>query len=88
MSDLKSFCPRCKKNVDFTVVGEFMTGIATCPECAGNFALDLVKPRAPKNDQGGGLGRTLLTIFLALLALFLVLLAFIFAACSQGLRNI
>lgn len=82
MNDTKSFCRRCKKTVEFVTV----ENAVECTGCGQRYELsEITHKSAP---DGSGCLRSFIILLLILLAIILVGLAFIYAACSHGLGNI
>lgn len=90
MSGPTGYCPNCKNEVEFIVEGSFLF----CPQCAYKLERSQMGARTENRDKKSeyaeGLLKCLRLMFivgLIVAGIFLVLLAFLYAACS-GMRNI
>ena len=86
MSGPTGYCPNCKNEVEFVVEGSFLL----CPDCGHKLEKPVIGARMEKRDEKSefleGLLKCLRLMFIAALVLAgiaLVLLAFLYAACSQ-----
>lgn len=86
MSEPKGNCPTCKNEVDFVVKGSFLF----CPNCGHKFEQsDIGAQTANGKENVGFLAdltaaiRLIFIILLVLAGIFLVFLAFLYAACSH-----
>lgn len=90
MSNPKAYCPECKHEVDCLVE----KGSLCCPDCWHKFRQSDIGSETENKKEDAGLWADLLAalrvlfIFILVLAgVFLVFLAFVYAACS-GMGNI
>jgi hypothetical protein len=83
MNEPKSFCRRCKRRVDFKMAD----GLAICPACGQVFKLSEISHPVTASLESK-VFKTVMVTLLFLLAIFLVFLAFVFAECAHGLKNI
>jgi hypothetical protein len=81
MNDTKSFCRHCKKAVEFVP----LENAVVCPDCGQRYELSEITQAT--DSEGSGCLRSFVILLLILLAIGLVGLAFIYAACS-GMGNI
>ena len=86
MSNPKAYCPNCKNEVALVAEGSFLL----CPNCRHKFEQSDIDSKTVETKEVVGLMadlvavlRVLVIFILALAGVFLVLLAFLFAACSQ-----
>lgn len=86
MSQLKGHCPNCNNEVDFATKGS----LVVCAVCGHEFGGSDIGVQTENRKEGPGLMDDLLAalrvlgIFLLVLAgVFLVLLGFLYAACSH-----
>lgn len=86
MSELKGHCPNCNNEVEFVTKGSFLY----CPVCWHTFKQAGMGAKTENRKERPGLLDDLLAalrvlgIFLLVLAgIFLVFLAFLYAACSN-----
>ena len=86
MSELKGHCPNCKNEVEFVTKGSSLY----CPVCWHTFEQSDIGAQTENRKEGPGLMDDFLAllrvlgIFLLVLAgIFLVLLGFLYAACSH-----
>jgi len=84
MSDSKIICWSCNNEVELIV----RDNRSFCPICGCEFKSFETKTEIEKQDDKGSFLRSCLVALLVLAAIFFVLLAFIFAQCSQGMHGI
>jgi hypothetical protein len=77
MGETKSFCRKCKAQVDFIVRDEMLE----CPACGQQYAKSEIAPGW--KDEAKGCLKVFVVFILVLLGLVLLALAFLYAACSH-----
>lgn len=83
MNETKIFCRQCKKFENFTAVEKFMV----CPNCGHKFEPSEMSHAVGEVQKDGCL-QSIFWVLAVLVGIFLIALAFIYAACAQGLKNI
>ena len=86
MSELKGHCPNCNNEVEFVTKGSSLY----CPVCWHTFGQSVVVAQTESRKEGPSLmddllaaARVLGILLLVLAGMFLVLLGFLYAACSH-----
>lgn len=86
MSETSAYCPRCGKVVNFLKRG----GVAACPVCGFEYQLnDASRSIQPVSAlPGWSVFKTVLIVFLIMLAAGTIILAVVFVGCVHALGNI
>ena len=84
MSEFRAFCPNCGNEVNF----EALDAAGHCQSCGRKFAFSegVAQPKDAQGASTKAILRTCLIAALILVAVILVLLAFVYAACSNFIR--